>query len=387
MSLWPSVPGASKEQFPKWASGGGSWTRNPVMILLHTTEGSSWPSSTYATGGGIPHATIHPTKRQTHQHYPTSVAARALLNKSGGVQTNRAGVLQFEIIGYAKTSPAAWSDDDYLYIAQVVVAYAKDQGIPLSSGVTWVSYPASYGLTAKQRLSYAQWNAYTGICGHQHAPENDHGDPGDIWSRLKPAIEKVVGGTLPSPAPVGPPKAEKYAMGWAMLRRGDVGSDTLELQKWLNANRSAGLDVDGAFGPKTQAAVISFQKAVGISADGVVGPDTQTKMKAYNPSSSTPPSTSTAPAFPLPKGWCYGPKTGGDTVVSGLTARKDGITGAGLKVWQQRMKDRGWNIIVDGKYGDNTRTVTIAFQKEKGLKPDGLIGVDTWNSAWTAKVT
>jgi hypothetical protein len=42
-----------------------------------------------------------------------------------------------------------------------------------------VAYPASYG-DAPQRLSPAAWDAYSGVLGHQHAPDNSHGDPGAI---------------------------------------------------------------------------------------------------------------------------------------------------------------------------------------------------------------
>jgi peptidoglycan hydrolase-like protein with peptidoglycan-binding domain len=51
------------------------------------------------------------------------------------------------------------------------------------------------------------------------------------------------------------------------------------------------------------------------------------------------------------------------------------------------MADRGWSITPDGLYGDQTRNVALAFQREKGLTPDGLIGPATWSAAWTAPVT
>ena len=30
------------------------------------------------------------------------------------------------------------------------------------------------------RMSDAKWRAFTGICGHQHVPDNDHWDPGRL---------------------------------------------------------------------------------------------------------------------------------------------------------------------------------------------------------------
>lgn len=93
-------------------------------------------------------------------------------------------------------------------------------------------------------------------------------------------------------------------------------------------------------------------------------------------------STMAAPAFPLPPGWYFGPASGPRESVSGYYGR-----GEGLMAWQQRMRDRGWSIAVDGRYGPQTRQIAMAFQREKGLLVDGLIGPATWAAAWTAEVT
>lgn len=49
-----------------------------------------------------------------------------------------------------------------------------------------------------------------------------------------------------------------------------------------------------------------------------------------------------------------------------------------VRRYQQRLQDRGWKIVVDGIYGPKTRAVTIAFQKEKGIEVDGVVGRQTW---------
>ena len=89
-----------------------------------------------------------------------------------------------------------------------------------------------------------------------------------------------------------------------------------------------------------------------------------------------------APPFPLPNGSYFGPRSGPAKSVSGYYSHRED-----LRVWQQRMKDRGWRITPDGLYGDETARVAKGFQAEKGLAADGLVGRDTWNAAWESPVT
>ncbi|MFI5534720.1 peptidoglycan-binding protein [Kitasatospora sp. NPDC051853] len=64
-----------------------------------------------------------------------------------------------------------------------------------------------------------------------------------------------------------------------------------------------------------------------------------------------------------------------------------GDVGPDVRTAQQRLKDRGWSIAVDGDFGPATEKVVRAYQAEKGLDVDGLIGPLTWASLWTAPVT
>lgn len=63
-----------------------------------------------------------------------------------------------------------------------------------------------------------------------------------------------------------------------MLRRGSSGSDVERLQRWLNDNGYDAGQVDGIFGPKTEAAVERAQDALGVTVDGIVGPQTYGAM-------------------------------------------------------------------------------------------------------------
>ena len=55
--------------------------------------------------------------------------------------------------------------------------------------------------------------------------------------------------------------------------------------------------------------------------------------------------------------------------------------------WQRQMAERGWTIDDDGIYGVDAETVCQAFQREKGLTVDGVLGPNTWKAAWEAPVT
>lgn len=92
-----------------------------------------------------------------------------------------------------------------------------------------------------------------------------------------------------------------------------------------------------------------------------------------------------APRFPLPTGWYFGPKEGPEYSVSGYYGRR-----GQLRRWQAQMIKRGWDFDdygADGLYGDVTADVARAFQREKGLAVDGLIGRETWRAAWEEPVT
>ncbi len=58
-----------------------------------------------------------------------------------------------------------------------------------------------------------------------------------------------------------------------------------------------------------------------------------------------------------------------------------------VAIWQTQMVRRGWRLGIDGRYGRRSAKVAVAFQHEKGLRVDGLVGPQTWRAAWTAPVT
>ncbi|WP_097237085.1 peptidoglycan recognition protein family protein [Streptomyces sp. 1331.2] len=70
-----------------------------------------------------------------------------------------------------------------------------------------------------------------------------------------------------------------------------------------------------------------------------------------------------------------------------ISLRSPYMRGDDVRQWQQRMRARGWSIDVDGIFGPQSAGVAHAFQSEKGLDTDSIIGPATWAAAWTAPLT
>lgn len=168
----------------EWTQGNsaGPYTTAVSKVVLHTTEGGTIEGAcaAYETSNSWPHVTVDCRFGKGYRvcgHLGYDVAARSLKNKSGGVETNTAGCIQIEVVGYA-TKP---EEIDWAWLgAEIIGPMCRDFGIPVESSVRWVAYPDSYGEKAPQRLFGQDWLAYSGILGHQHVPENSHGDPGLI---------------------------------------------------------------------------------------------------------------------------------------------------------------------------------------------------------------
>jgi len=64
------------------------------------------------------------------------------------------------------------------------------------------------------------------------------------------------------------------------LKKGTKGSNVKTLQENLNMAINAGLEVDGSFGPKVEAALKEFQRKYGLTVDGIYGKNSYNKMKS-----------------------------------------------------------------------------------------------------------
>jgi hypothetical protein len=177
MELWyPPADRSRRAPFDgEWIYPNSAWKG-----LLHTTEGRSFAGawSAYASRGGYPHFTVsfEAGRFQCWQHVPLDRSATTLQNHPLW-KVNRDRVIQIEIVETAASEfsePIAYLEG----IRQLMIWIERQTGIKPVSSVQWKDYPASYGINNGIRLGLDAWIRYNGWLGHQHAPGNDHGDPG-----------------------------------------------------------------------------------------------------------------------------------------------------------------------------------------------------------------
>ena len=138
--------------------------------------------------------------------------------------------------------------------------------------------------------------------------------------------------------------------GQPTISLGATGDVVRRLQRALRRTPDLGLSVDGLFGAATEAAVKSFQSGAGLRLDGIVGPSTWAA---------------------LPDG---GP----------MPTLQQGAAGPGVKSLQTLLTNGAsgqWNVTpqgIDGDFGPHTQASVKAFQTWGGVRPDGIVGDQTW---------
>jgi hypothetical protein len=177
-----------------------------TVIVLHSTEGSTLEGAiaTLMANNACSHEVWDVKDREMVNLVPLDVPARSLLNRPGGVETNRrGGVVQVELVGYASRYSAGdrepvvpeFNDGDLLWLGSQLRELCTRVGAPFVFPCEFKPYPESYGRNGV-RLSFTAWQTIEGVIGHMHVPENSHGDPG--------ALDVARMATLSAPAPIEP---------------------------------------------------------------------------------------------------------------------------------------------------------------------------------------
>lgn len=156
------------------------------------------------------------------------------------------------------------------------------------------------------------------------------------------------------------PKSKlKSATAWTgqILRKGDNGPLVKSLQNIL-ISRGFSLPkygADGHFGDETERAVRAAQRATGISVDGVAGPQTYKAIKNYDGSSF------------------HFLHWNGEII-------RNGERGSHVKELQGRLLALGYKLPkygADGVMGGETANAVRKFQRDAGIKVDGIPGPET----------
>lgn len=177
-------------------------TMNAVeKVVLHTTEGSGWPG--YQGGFEAPTLTALPNMVPKvvswREHFPINMSSRALVHATGRPATNTDGAVQVELVGTCvKGGPGLYWPGAPDWALQAVADFLgwmhTEWGLVLATVPRWLPYPASYGASSV-RLTDPAYDSFRGIIGHQHVPQNDHGDPGDLPVAK---ILSMIGDDMPS---------------------------------------------------------------------------------------------------------------------------------------------------------------------------------------------
>ena len=133
------------------------------------------------------------------------------------------------------------------------------------------------------------------------------------------------------------------------LSIGATGHDVRRLQRiFVMTKTLAPSNITGTFDVATEQAVKDFQQGAGLTVDGIVGPATWQAL----------------PADP-------------NTPVLALGASGSVVTALqqGLKKYSTPATDPG---PADGDFGPKTEAAVKAYQQDRGVHVDGIVGDQTW---------
>lgn len=293
------------------------------LIVIHTMEAPEKGT----TAENVAQFFRNPTVRKNGILAEVKVSAHYCIDSNSVVQcvrdqdvafaapgANRTG-LQFEHAGFARQKAADWGDPfstAMLALSAGVVAHKVEQfNIP----VQWLS---PQDLTRRKR----------GITSHANVSEafkkSDHTDPGPHFpvDRYLDLVRAELG-VAPHPAP---------RQTHPLLQQGASGEAVRHLQRLLG-----GLEVDGDFGPITEARLRDWQVRLRLAESGVCDPET----------------------------WAH---------LHPLLRQGD----SGLIVQELQAALPG--LVMDGDFGPKTEAALTTWQTEHQIAADGVVTTAVWKA-------
>ncbi|MGA8979331.1 MAG: peptidoglycan-binding protein [Pedococcus sp.] len=217
------------------------------------------------------------------------------------------------------------------------------------------------------------WAPYTGS-----APHTDHIHFSFSWDGAYGHTSWWTGRAIttidPGPAATPAPAPAPASTGYPVLAKGAVGPDVSLAQKVVGATP------DGQFGPRTEAAVRTWQGRNGVRVTGVMDAPTWAKMVSLKvvPVRGSTPAPPPAPA-PTPAPTTPAPTTPAPTTPANPLAQyasttiSRGATGPAVVALQAAL-----NVTADGQFGPKTEAAVTAFQTRRNLSATGVVGPPTW---------
>lgn len=266
-----------------------------------------------------------------------------------------------------------WKADYYIAVHHNAGIYGKSGG-----GIEVYTYLiATAKAKSLQEAVYKKLIAYTGLKGNRSQPlrkanfaecrltkmpailiengfmDSTHDTPiiltEDFANKSAQAIADVMiqlSGAKKKVTPVVTPKPETQTT----TESSKKSSSTIKtIQKWLNTHYKTNISEDGFYGPKTKAALIkalqtylNVNKKAGLVVDGQLGPKTKTALSKINIK--------------------RGSKNNAVYILQGI-------------LYCLGYDPKGF----DGRFGPGCDSAVEAFQKDRELEADRIVGRDTWS--------
>ncbi len=185
------------------------------------------------------------------------------------------------------------------------------------------------------------------------------------WKRLRAAFIAAVA-ALAAISALAPSSALADAhLGDRTLQEGDSGHDVRVLQDYLTRDGYR-TPIAGTFGPMTLHNVKRFEKAHHMTTDGVVGPGVVHALRGVASQRAATHSRASHGAG--------GAGMGGGSQHLGQRTLKKGMSGHDVRVLQDFLTRDGFDTPIAGTFGPETLANVKAFERARGLTPDGVVG-------------
>jgi peptidoglycan hydrolase-like protein with peptidoglycan-binding domain len=304
---------------------GAAAAREPIVVLNRKPTGIVVHHTTNLNTNDFTRAAGHLRARQIQQsHFNRGwidTGQQFTISRGGWIMEGRHLSLNALTGGttHVQGAHAENYNDTHLGIECEGLYDAMTPSLPLwNKLVALIAYICQqYGLTA---------NAIVG-----HRDLDNTSCPGDTLYSLLPQLRSAVAATL-SGASVG--------RMWPIIRRSTPATGLARTIQYLLRAKGATITADGAFGAGTETAVKTFQSANGLTADGIVGASTWEKL---------------------------------------IVTLRSGDSGEAVKALQNQLSVQGYSMTVDGAFGSGTNSQVQAFQSNRQLTVDGVVGINSWN--------